>query len=472
MKKPLLLSVTLCAIALAVLASGCTSASSSPTPVRQLRTYAVVAVDDQGILSQTELNKIVDSLVQYLIDQGYVRSNQTLLDDPVRADAVFRIKIAWNEGQSSFGIVEVEPSYGGGDGSASPPPAYATTTPLPPPVYAAGAPWPYDDWSYDPWLNDDDFGYAYGPYCPFLTVFPLIPYFGFEHHRRLPPLIVHREHPDRRPPLDHRRPPWTRYRSYMPSGYAGAVSRPPLLSPRPSGARPPSWQRRSSAPTAPARYGGYPGSDHHALPAPYATGRTRIRNPENGQPSTNRFPASPQGQHSSGRPQRIDSGPPVRPADHDQPPRPTDPARPGNQNFSNSNRTLPQDSQGRPPPSTVARERAQPQRVNPSSSAMPAREPAPPPRSNPPPHRESTPPARNFSPPPSRGNPPPSAMPAREPAPPRSNPPPQRESTPPPRSDSPPPSRAAAPSPPPPSAPPPRSSSESGRDSRPQSRDR
>ena len=90
MKTLRLFACTLCAIALAILGSGCASASSSPAPARQLRTYAIVAVDDQGILSQTELNKIEDSLVQFLLDQGYVRNNQTLLDDPARADAVFQ----------------------------------------------------------------------------------------------------------------------------------------------------------------------------------------------------------------------------------------------------------------------------------------------------------------------------------------------------------------------------------------------
>ena len=72
MKTPRLFASMLCVIAIVVLESGCTSASSSPVPVRQLHTYSIVAIDDQGVLSATELNQIEDTLVQYLIDRKSV----------------------------------------------------------------------------------------------------------------------------------------------------------------------------------------------------------------------------------------------------------------------------------------------------------------------------------------------------------------------------------------------------------------
>jgi hypothetical protein len=236
MNTPRLFACILCAIAIAAAEAGCVSESSRPLPVLQPHTYAIVAVDDQGTLSQTELIRIEDSLVQFLLDQGYVRSTQTLIDDPAGADQVFRFDLSWNQERSSFAIVGVTPGIGEGDTPASPPPSYANA-----------GPWPDDEWSGDPWLHDDGFGYAYGPYCPFLAVLPLFPYYGFDHPRRSSPPIAHHPPQEHRPTSGTHQPPWARNRNDVPTWTAGSGPRPPLASPgRPP---PPPRNQRSAPPT-------------------------------------------------------------------------------------------------------------------------------------------------------------------------------------------------------------------------------
>ena len=419
-----LLACTLCAMTLAVLESGCSSVSSSPTPVpvRQMHTYAIIAMDDQGVLSQTELNKIEDSLVQFLLDQGYVLGNQTLVADAARADAVFRIKISWNTEHSSFAIVDIAPNYSGAYASANPLPAEGGAIPWPPSAEELPPPpWPYDDWVYDPWLYGYNSGYAYGPYCPFLPFFPVFGYYGWEHHRRSSPPIEHRPEPDHRLSREHRpepdqRPPFlTRDRGDGPPWRTVNQPGRPILWSR---FNPPTSGREHAAPPADAtRHVNNPGPGHHDLPAGPSTSRPQVRTPGN------RPPAAPQEQTAA----RV------------QVPRDISPR---NESRTPARR---QDSPSRPPPTAVAqRDYAQPQRVSPSAAAMPARDSSAPARSSPPRQREySAPPQRDHSPAPQRDY----------------SPPPQRDYSPP-------------PSPPPPPPTPSPASSNSGNDSRSSSRDR
>jgi hypothetical protein len=326
MKMLCLLTCALCAIATAILGSGCASPSLIPVPVRQLHTYAIVAVDDQGILSRTELNKVEDTLVQFLIDQGYVRNNQTLVDDPSQADAVFRINLSWNAARSSFAIVNVTPSSGAAAASA-----------IPPPVYVDGVPWPADDWAYDPWIDyGDDFGYAYGPCSPFLAVFPFFPYYGFEHYRRpLPPIVRHSQQ-ENRPPSDRHQPAWTRDRGHVTPWIPGNETK--TAGSSLNGHRQRSW----NAPASPSIF------------QPLA--HRRVQDRRENQPQSN-------------------ARTPVRPAnsDHRSPPA-----------VYSRREGAPAQLQSH---SISQREQAMPERTGPSRPAMPARESAATARSSPPAER-------------------------------------------------------------------------------------
>jgi len=104
MKKPRLIAGILFALAFALLTSACTSAQAGSTRIRELHTYAIVAVDDQGVLSQAELARIRIGIVQYLTDEGYVRSGQVFTDDVVHAEVVFRVRIVWMDEGKSFAV--------------------------------------------------------------------------------------------------------------------------------------------------------------------------------------------------------------------------------------------------------------------------------------------------------------------------------------------------------------------------------
>ncbi len=298
MKNPPLLACVLGILLTVLLASGCATASPGAAPARELRTYAIVAADDQGILSQTELNSIADTLVQFLLDQGYVRSDQVFIDDPGRAATVFRMQIAWNQGRTSFAVVSVAPGSGGAVVYAAAVPAEAT--PAPPPD---------EDWDYDPWRYDDNFGYAYGPYCPFFDIFPFISFYGFDHHHRPRPPLVHQPREHRRP-SEHRPPAWIRYRHYTAPAQAGKGPGVPLLSPQrprrssgPEGS-PPAWRRHQPAP------------EHHPLPAPFSPGRLQDWQPRF-RPTPDVAPAGSNNQDARGGPPRGVSPLPGRPADRD-----------------------------------------------------------------------------------------------------------------------------------------------------------
>ena len=114
MKNLRLIAGILSAFAFALLVSACTSVQAGATRIRELHTYAIVAVDDQGVLSQSDLAKIRIGIVQYLTDEGWVRSGQMFTEDVVHADMVFRVRIAWMDAGKSFAVTEVAPTYGGG----------------------------------------------------------------------------------------------------------------------------------------------------------------------------------------------------------------------------------------------------------------------------------------------------------------------------------------------------------------------
>jgi hypothetical protein len=278
MKNLRLIACVLCTLIVAFFESGCASADSSHAPVRELRTYSIIAADDQGTLSQTELNSIVDTLVQFLLDQGYVRTDQILIDDPGRAAVVFRMKIAWNEGRTSFAVVSVVPGSGGERVYAETPPAYATSAPPP------DAPPPDNGWNDDPWCNNDGFGYAYGPYWPFFAWFPFVSYHGIGRHRPPPSMI--RRPPDHSRLSGHRPQQWGQYRHYVSPGQSNGGSNPQLS---------PQEQRQFSA-----GHDGSASASHRNNPAP--DHRARTANPSSSRPQTRDTEHHPAPDHPSRRP--------------------------------------------------------------------------------------------------------------------------------------------------------------------------
>jgi hypothetical protein len=420
------------ALGFALLASGCATNSYSAVPIRQIQTYAIVAFDDQGVLSQAELDKIRDTLVQFLFDQGYVRIDQQLITDPVIADIVFRIKIAWPATGISIAILGVAPSYSGGS-------VYAAA----PVTYAPPAPWVYDGWSYDPWWYGDYYGsynggYSYGPYCPFLTVFPFIPFYGFDHHRRPSPPYVHHL-----PPPAHRSHSWGGYSHYVPPWRPGGEARPPLLPPRRS--HPPSWADRTSGPPrSPAATRGHSFPDHRTVvstsllprpPIPYSDQR-RASDYAMARPQ---FPSAHERsgpQNASAQRQRSWDSSHLRAPDSSasHPSSPASVDRPSRVWDTSARRQQTSVPDHRPSPDNSSRRADSTDRS--PSSGNPQRQYAAPQHSSPPATRENPSPRRDYSPP-ARD----SAASA------RSYSPPARESSAPARSYSPPPARESSPSP-------------------------
>lgn len=203
MKNPRPIAGILFALAFALFTSACTSVQAGSTRIRELHTYAIVAVDDQGVLSQADLAKIRIGIVQYLTDEGYVRSGQVFTDDVVHADMVFRVRIAWMDAGKSFAVTEVAPTYGGG---------------APVTEYAADDSGPYLPSCYDPWYYDNSYygyGYFYGPYAPWIFA-PFAPIYVWDHHRHPSPPIVHHPPPSNGLPEKQRPPWWNGYTRYSP----------------------------------------------------------------------------------------------------------------------------------------------------------------------------------------------------------------------------------------------------------------
>jgi hypothetical protein len=135
MSKPRLAIGILFALYAAFQFTGCASAPAHAARTWQPQTYAIVVADDQGVLSQAVFKRVEIAIVQYLIGGGFVRSDERYVGDLMRADVVFRVKIAWQDSAAgSFSVAEIAPSYGNGA-----PAAVAVVEPA------------YDPWYYDQW---------------------------------------------------------------------------------------------------------------------------------------------------------------------------------------------------------------------------------------------------------------------------------------------------------------------------------
>ncbi len=169
-------------LSMSIIAAGLLGGCATMPARRQARmpqpvTYAVIAIDQQGVLSQADFRKIEVGVIQYLLDEGYVRPGEKYVTDVMHADIVFRVRIAWQGKNGGFAVTEVVPSFSGapasqtygGGGSAAYAPAYASSP-----------------WYYDPWWYDDYYGSSWWPYGVFAGVLPFAPIYGggHPHHAR------------------------------------------------------------------------------------------------------------------------------------------------------------------------------------------------------------------------------------------------------------------------------------------------
>lgn len=260
----------LLALAIAVWTAGCTSMPRRSARVAESRTYAIVVADAHGVLSQADLQRVEIGIVQYLLDEGYVRHDQEYIHDMMHADVVFRVQISWLDPVAgSFVVAEVVPSYGSG--------------PVPYEAVAGAGP-AYPEGYDEPWLGGDDFeGCYYGPWSPFLGVAPFLPIYGWDHPRHPFPPVTNQ-------PLanDQQREP----RPPPPDGYTRQT-------PRPWGERAPAGFP-SHQPTPPWSY-------HHQPPPPAATTPHR--------PSRDSRDVASSLDRSSVRPSPSATGTAPRPAD-------------------------------------------------------------------------------------------------------------------------------------------------------------
>src|SRR3990172_4333652 len=90
MKNPLLAFVPFM-MGLLLLVSGCESTQS--TGARHPRTFAIIAMDENGVLSSAELRTVQDPIIQYLIVHEMVRTGYTYIENPVDADVTFGVKL-------------------------------------------------------------------------------------------------------------------------------------------------------------------------------------------------------------------------------------------------------------------------------------------------------------------------------------------------------------------------------------------
>lgn len=293
-------------------------------------TYALMVTDAKGMLSPADFHKVEVGVIQYLLDEGYVRAGEKYVTDVMHADIVFRVRIAWQGTQGGFKVVEVVPSY-----SAPPPPPggyagggsahYA-------PGYAGagwyGGPW----WNNDPWWYDDYYGF--GPYDAFGGFYPFVPIYAWNLHRHdRGDHDGHRDrdprHHDRSPDGDgHPGPAWWHHRGGPDSGppaarwdghdrdhnrHAGA----PAVSRHPPHSR--DWAR---VPTRrrPLPVSGYRQERDHGRPPPWLR-----RNPEASRPAAVRAYSPPRRSYSPPPrtytpPVRAHVAPAARPAPPPPPP--------------------------------------------------------------------------------------------------------------------------------------------------------
>lgn len=110
MKKTLSAPSFVYALVLALLTSGC---GFLPTRTsRQVHTFAIVAIDDNGTVPRSLLGTIEDDIVQHLITKGLVRPGEVFLEEPTYADTVFRVRLAGIVGGTAAPTVSyISPSY-------------------------------------------------------------------------------------------------------------------------------------------------------------------------------------------------------------------------------------------------------------------------------------------------------------------------------------------------------------------------
>ncbi len=154
---------------LALLAGCATESMSRTARAAPPATYAVVAVDHQGVLSATEFKKVEVGIIQYLLDDGFVRAEDKYVTDVMDAEIVFRVRIAWQGTKGGYTVTAVEPTFsprpvaqsGAGGGPAT---AYA-------PRYAAGG------WYDNPWWYDGYYGPDFWPYAGFAGLSAFGPFY-------------------------------------------------------------------------------------------------------------------------------------------------------------------------------------------------------------------------------------------------------------------------------------------------------
>jgi hypothetical protein len=158
MKKLLSLPSLILLLLVALFSSGCVLVSTKSA--RNVHTYAIVAVDDAGVLPRAVQETIEDDIVQYLIDKGLVRKGEIFVDDPAYADTVFRVRLAGNVSTgAAASVTYISPTY------RTRAPAYAASGPK----YSGFDPYPsFASWAFDNYYNSTYMGgwYAPGYYIP------------------------------------------------------------------------------------------------------------------------------------------------------------------------------------------------------------------------------------------------------------------------------------------------------------------
>jgi hypothetical protein len=158
---------------LTLLAGCATESASRSARAAPPATYAVIAFDNQGVLSPDEFKKVEVGVIQYLFDEGYVRAQDKYVSDLLNAEVVFRVRIAWQGAKGGFIVTAVKPTF-------SPRP-YAqsetgggTATPDVP-WYAPGG------WYDNPWSYGDYYGPDFWPYAGFAGLSAFAPIYGGRH---------------------------------------------------------------------------------------------------------------------------------------------------------------------------------------------------------------------------------------------------------------------------------------------------
>ncbi|MDD3180323.1 MAG: hypothetical protein PHQ04_08220 [Opitutaceae bacterium] len=191
MKRSPLIPSLVIVLFIALLESGCVSHTTESA--REPLTFAIVAVDDTGVLSQAQLKTVENDLIQYLIDTGLAEKDMRFIDDPTRADTVFRVRLvgthAWGAPPA---IAYVSPSYGSRY-------SYTPDSSTYNPIYSPYPTFPL--WPYNYYYN----GLGYPYYSP-------LPYYSslrIHHPVTAPPApMAQPSHsPRHRPPLPAARPP-------------------------------------------------------------------------------------------------------------------------------------------------------------------------------------------------------------------------------------------------------------------------